>query len=61
MLWQLDRYVEDQALLLRRKQAAIEERIEEAERRRDRRVCGHVMGGAVGLGKPADLHRVPNF
>jgi hypothetical protein len=36
MLWQLDRYVEDQALLLRRKQAAIEERIDEAERRRDR-------------------------
>jgi hypothetical protein len=36
MLWQLDRYVEDQALLLRRKQAALEEKIEEAERRRDR-------------------------
>jgi len=36
MLWQLDRYVEDQALLLRRKQAAIEERIEDAERRRER-------------------------
>lgn len=36
MLGQLDRYVEDQALLLRRKQATIEEKIEEAERRRDR-------------------------
>jgi len=36
MLWQLDRYVEDQALLLRRKEAAIQERIDEAERRRER-------------------------
>jgi hypothetical protein len=36
MLWQLDRYVEDQALLLRRKQVAIEERIDDAERKRER-------------------------
>jgi hypothetical protein len=36
MLNQLDRYVEDQVLLLRRKEAAIEERIDEAERRRER-------------------------
>ncbi|MGH8636397.1 MAG: helicase-related protein [Burkholderiales bacterium] len=36
MLVQLDRYVEDQVLLLRRKQAATEERIDEAERRRER-------------------------
>jgi hypothetical protein len=36
MLWQLDRYVEDQVLLVRRKQLDIEEKIEEAEHRRDR-------------------------
>jgi hypothetical protein len=36
MLWQLDRYVEDQALLLRRRQVAIEQRIDDAERRRER-------------------------
>jgi adenine-specific DNA-methyltransferase len=36
MLVQLDRYVEDQVLLLRRKQAVIDERIDEAERRRER-------------------------
>ena len=36
MLGQLDRYVEDQVLLPRRKQAAIDERIEEVERRRER-------------------------
>lgn len=36
MLGQLDRYVEDQALLLRRKQVAIEGRIDDAEKRRER-------------------------
>jgi adenine-specific DNA-methyltransferase len=36
MLRQLDRYVEDQAMLLRRKQAVFEERIDEAERRSER-------------------------
>ncbi|MEO8025487.1 MAG: SNF2-related protein [Bryobacteraceae bacterium] len=36
MLWQLDRYVDDQAMLLRRKQAAIKERIDDSERRRER-------------------------
>jgi hypothetical protein len=36
MLGQLDRYVEDQVLLLRRKRAVMEERIDEAERRRER-------------------------
>ncbi len=36
MLCQLDRYVEDQVLLLRRKEAAMEDRIDEAERRRER-------------------------
>jgi hypothetical protein len=36
MLGQLDRYVEDQVLLLRRKQVTIEERIDEAEHRRER-------------------------
>ena len=42
MLWQLDRYIEDQALLVRRKQAAIEEKIDEAERRRDRALTAAV-------------------
>jgi hypothetical protein len=36
MLGQLDRYVEDQVLLLRRRQATLEERIDESERRRER-------------------------
>ncbi|MEO8594633.1 MAG: SNF2-related protein [Candidatus Solibacter sp.] len=42
MLWQLDRYIEDQALLVRRKQSAIAEKIEEAERRRDRALTAAV-------------------
>jgi hypothetical protein len=42
MLWQLDRYIEDQALLVRRRLTAIEEKIDEAERRRDRALTAAV-------------------
>jgi len=42
MLWQLDRYIEDQALLVRRKLMGIEEKIDEAERRRDRALTAAV-------------------
>ncbi len=40
MLVQIDRYVEDQILVLRRRRGAIEERIEEAEKRRERAIAG---------------------
>jgi hypothetical protein len=36
ILKQLNRYVEDQILVMRRRRGALEERIEESERRRDR-------------------------
>jgi superfamily II DNA or RNA helicase len=42
MLWQLDRYIEDQALLVRRRRTAVEEKIDEAERRRDRALTAAV-------------------
>jgi hypothetical protein len=42
MLWQLDRYIEDQALLVRRRLTDIEEKMDEAERRRDRALTAAV-------------------
>jgi len=36
MLQQLDRYVDDQILVIRRRRSTLEERVEEAERRRDK-------------------------